>query len=101
MPTPWGLITWQPQDGAETLVASADEYLPGAVDGWTWAVGLITDAARDHRPEPAVDAAAQVGSLVAELHAALAGTVTACLTKRHSPVARHRVRGARNRLYPS
>ena len=76
MPTPWGLVTWQPPDGAETLVASADEYLPGAVDGWTWAVGLITDAARDHRPEPAVDAAAQVGSLVAELHAALADTVT-------------------------
>ena len=68
-------------DGAETLVASADEYLPGAVDGWTWAVGLITDAARDHRPEPAVDAAAQVGSLVAELHAALAGTVTVASRK--------------------
>ncbi len=50
MPTPWGLVTWQPPDGAETLVASVDEYLPGAVDGWTWAVELITDAARDHRP---------------------------------------------------
>ena len=76
MPTPWGLVTWQPPDGAETLVVSVDEYLPGAVDGWTWSVGLITDAARDHRPAAAVDAAAEVGSVVAELHGALAGTAT-------------------------
>ena len=76
MPTPWGLVTWQPPDGAETLVASVDEYLPGAVDGWTWAVGLITDAARDHRPAAAIDAAVDVGSLVADLHGALAGTAT-------------------------
>ncbi len=76
MPAPWGLVTWRPPNGAETLVASVDEYLPGAVDGWTWAVQLITDAARDHRPAPAVDAARKVGVLVAELHAALAGTAT-------------------------
>ena len=76
MPSPWGLVTWRPADGAETLVASVDEYLPGTVDGWTWAVELITDAARDHLPAPAVNAATQVGSLVAEMHAALAGTAT-------------------------
>ena len=76
MPTPWGLVTWQPPDDAETLVASVDEYLPGAVDGWTWAVGLITDAARDHLPAAAVDAAAEVGFVVAELHAALGRTAT-------------------------
>jgi maltokinase len=75
LPTPWGLVTWQPPDGAETLVASVDEYLPGAVDGWTWAVDLITEAARDRRPQGAVDAAVEVGSLVAELHAALSSTV--------------------------
>jgi maltokinase len=71
------LVIWQPSDGAETLVASVDEYLPGAVDGWTWAVDLITDAARHDVPRPAVDAASEVGSVVAELHAALAGTATA------------------------
>ncbi len=76
MPRPWGLITWQPPDGAETLVASVDEYLPGAVDGWTWAVELITDAARGRHPAPAVDAATDVGTVVAELHAALASTAT-------------------------
>lgn len=74
IPSPFGLVTWRPADGAETLAASVDEYLPGAVDGWTWAVDLITAAARDHQPGPAVDAATEVGSLVAQMHAALAGT---------------------------
>jgi maltokinase len=78
MPTPWGLVTWQPDDGAETLVASVDEYLPGAVDGWTWAVDLIAAAARHATPYPgaATAAAARVGAVVAEMHAALAGTST-------------------------
>lgn len=77
MPTPWGLITWRPAHGAETLAVSVDEYLPGAVDGWTWAVDLITAAARDHERAAALDAAGDVGTLVAELHAALAGTAKA------------------------
>jgi len=76
MPSPWGLVTWQPPDGAETLVTSVDEYLPGAVDGWTWAVELITDAAQNHVCGPAVDAATEVGTVVADLHAALACTAT-------------------------
>ncbi|GFG52968.1 glucosamine kinase [Mycolicibacterium agri] len=76
IPQPWGLVTWRQPDGAETLVASVDQYLPGAVDGWTWAVQLITDAARDRRPGPAIDAARDVAALVAELHAALASTAT-------------------------
>ena len=52
MPTPWGVVTWQAGHGELTLVASVDEYLPGAVDGWTWAVDLITEAARDRLPAP-------------------------------------------------
>lgn len=76
MPVPWGLVTWRPADGAETVVAYVDEYLPGAVDGWTWAVDLVTAAARDHRSGPLVTAAGDVGTLIAELHAALAGTAT-------------------------
>jgi maltokinase len=55
MPSPWGLVTWRPPDGAETLVASVDEYLPGAVDGWT---------------------STEVGTVVGDLHAALACTAT-------------------------
>ena len=81
-------------------MASVDEYLPDAVDGWTWAVELITDAARDRRSRlRAVYAATDVGSLVAELHAALAGTVTGCHGARRGPVARRRVRNAGNRLH--
>jgi maltokinase len=78
MPTPWGLVTWHPEGGAETLVASVDEYLPGAVDGWTWAVELIAAAAghRVPRTDAVVSAAAEVGTVVAELHAALAGTAS-------------------------
>jgi maltokinase len=75
-PAPWGLITWRPADGEETLAASVDEYLPGAVDGWTWAVELITDATRGDYPVRAVNAVRKVGRLVADLHAALASTAT-------------------------
>jgi maltokinase len=76
MPAPWGLVTWHRPGGAETLVANVDEYLPGAVDGWTWAVDLITDAAGARRTEPLVAATAQVGGVIAELHAALSSTST-------------------------
>ena len=74
MPTPWGLVTWHPPGGAETLVANVDEYLPNAVDGWTWAVDLITAAARDRRASEFSAAATEVGYVVAELHASLSGT---------------------------
>lgn len=75
MPTPWGLITWQPVGAETTLAVSVDEYLPGAVDGWTWAVDLITVAARDADPDPVLTAIAEVGRTIAGLHSALAGTV--------------------------
>jgi maltokinase len=75
MPAPWGLVTWQQPDGAETLVASVDAYLPGAVDGWTWAVELITAAAGDGVAGPLVEAASHVGAVVADLHAALSATM--------------------------
>lgn len=76
MPTPWGLVTWRPQDGAATLVASVDEYLPGAVDGWTWAVDVITSCALKRELDPVTAAATDVGVLIAELHAALASSET-------------------------
>ena len=101
MPTPWGLVTWRQPDGAETLVASVDGYLPGAVDGWTWAVELITVAARDRHPAPFVAAAADVGKLVAELHAALSGTATMASGQDAARWRDAAVRHARNRLYPS
>jgi maltokinase len=75
IPTPWGFVTWAPPDGAETVVASVDEYLPGAVDGWTWAVELYTAAAAKREPALTLQPAAEVGALVADMHAALSGTV--------------------------
>jgi maltokinase len=78
MPRPWGLVTWHPDGGTETLAVNVDEYLPDAVDGWTWAVDLIAEAARPATPrtDTVVAAAAAVGVLVAEMHAALSVTVT-------------------------
>jgi maltokinase len=78
MPNPWGLVTWRPDDGPETLAVNVDEYLPGAVDGWTWAVELIAEAARPAtaRTDTVVAAAADVGVMVAEMHSALSITAT-------------------------
>ena len=77
MPTPWGVVTWRTPTGADTVVAYVDDYLPDAVDGWTWAVDLVTAAAvRDGGPGGFSAAAADVGTVVAELHAALSTTAT-------------------------
>jgi maltokinase len=76
MPTPWGVLTWRTPSGADTVVAYVDDYLPDAVDGWTWAVDLVTTAVRDGQPAAFSAAAADVGTVVAELHAALSGTAT-------------------------
>jgi len=80
MPAPWGLLTWRTPTGADTVVAYVDDYLPDAVDGWTWAVDLVTAAVRDRDPGAFSAAAADVGAVVAELHAALSGTSTVAST---------------------
>lgn len=80
MPTPWGLVTWRTPTGEQTVVAYVDDYLPGAVDGWTWAVDLVTAAVRDGRTEEFRTAAGDVGTVVADLHAALSGTATVATT---------------------
>ncbi|WNG87490.1 glucosamine kinase [Mycobacterium sp. ITM-2016-00317] len=76
MPTPWGVVTWTPDDGAETLVATVTEYLPGAVDGWTWAVELFKAAARSGDHAAVVHTCTALGDVVADLHSSLAATVT-------------------------
>jgi len=81
MPAPWGFVSWQPPGGAETLVANVDEYLPGAVDGWTWAVDLITEAAREHRPETVIDTVVHLGRLIADMHGHLETTTTSASTE--------------------
>lgn len=81
MPAPWGLVTWHAPDGTETLVANVDEYAPGAVDGWTWAVGLITEAAREHRSDTVTDTARRLGALIAEMHGHLRATASTAPVK--------------------
>lgn len=76
MPTPWGVVTWRTPPGDDTVVAYVDDYLPDAVDGWTWAVDLVTAAVREGEPGGFSAAAADVGTVVAELHVALSTTVT-------------------------
>ncbi len=76
MPAPWGLVTWQPEGGAETLVASVSAYLPAASDGWTWGIELFAAATKAGDPRPATTACAEVGVAVADMHTALAATVT-------------------------
>ncbi len=76
MPTPWGVVTWTPEDQAETLVATVTGYLPGAVDGWTWAVELFKAAARSGDHATVVRTCAALGEVVADLHSSLAATAT-------------------------
>ncbi len=75
MPTPWAVLTWAPDEGPETLVATVTGYLPGAVDGWTWAKDMFTAAARAGDLTAVTATCDTLGAVVADLHAALAATV--------------------------
>ncbi|MGU3653385.1 glucosamine kinase [Mycolicibacterium sp. A43C] len=76
MPTPWAVLTWVPDDDQETLVATVTGYLPGAVDGWTWAVDLFLDAARTGDHAAVLRTCASLGEVIADMHCALSATVT-------------------------
>jgi maltokinase len=70
-PALWGLLEWRTPDGFWVPVATANDFVPGAADGWSWCVDEaraalgVTDAA----PRPF---AAELGALTAEMHLALA-----------------------------
>jgi maltokinase len=75
MPRPWGTVEWRPApESPPRLVALVVDYLPGAVDGWTWAVDDIRSAVERDDLAQATSAARSVGELVAAFHRALAGT---------------------------
>lgn len=76
MPTPWGVVTWTPERGAETLVATVNGYLPGAVDGWTWAKDMFIAAAAGGDLGIVAETCRALGVVVADLHAALGSTST-------------------------
>jgi maltokinase len=64
-PKPWGVLEWEGR-----LLALVVELVPGAVDGWTWAVDDLRSLDRG-RAEAAGQA---VGDLVARFHGALDST---------------------------
>jgi maltokinase len=74
MPGAWGLLE-HVGDGAHPplLVATVVDLLPGALDGWDWAVGDLGRLVRgDATLEEALAPAVTLGELTARLHVALA-----------------------------
>ncbi len=74
MPTPWGVVTWTPEHGDETLVATVNGYLPGAVDGWTWAKDMFIATATSGDLSVVAATSRALGTVVADLHTSLLGT---------------------------
>ena len=75
-PRPWGLLHYVDHDDDSTslLLASVAEFLPGAEDGWDWAVDDVRRHARGESSlEDAVVPSVRLGELTASLHLALAG----------------------------
>ncbi len=67
MPRPLGVVTWHSPAGGDLTVAQGDAFLPGARDGWDWAVERLEVG------EPnAGTTGRQLGGLAAALHRALA-----------------------------
>jgi maltokinase len=77
IPAPLGAVTWRSPAGAELTLAEGDAFLPGARDGWEWCVERLErhvahgDANCPADCEPWIGA--ELGRLVARLHAALRG----------------------------
>ena len=71
IPTPVGTIEWQNPGGDWAPVAVVTEHLPGAEDGWTWAVAEARRAVGlEHGPTRPF--AADLGELTGRMHLALA-----------------------------
>jgi maltokinase len=68
-----GSLAWSGEDEGELLLATVNELLPDARDGWDWHVGLLEAIADGGRPPAAwARPSAALGALVARLHVALA-----------------------------
>lgn len=73
------IVTWRDSDGVERLVLSAAQALPGADDGWTWAVDLVRAMSQGDD----VDSLApvrQIGRMTARMHMRLADAGTGIWT---------------------
>ncbi|MEY9875053.1 maltokinase [Streptacidiphilus sp. MAP12-33] len=73
MPEPRGLLTLANDEERPVLLASVVAYLPGAEDGWEWAVDDVRRLARGELSlDGALAPAQRLGELTARMHAALA-----------------------------
>ncbi|WP_368498212.1 hypothetical protein [Herbiconiux sp. A18JL235] len=64
-----GLVPWELPGREAASAAIVTELVPEATDGWTWAVDDVLSWLEGEAPEP--EWPAELGELVAELHAAL------------------------------
>src|SRR4051794_40487744 len=75
MPALWGLASVDLGESAPIVIASVAEFLPGAVDGWTWATDDVRRFALGERDlVEALAPAEALGALTARLHRALASS---------------------------
>ena len=73
MPQPWGFVFWRDDTDRHVLLATVDEYLDEATNGWTWGVDDVRRLCRGGLTlAEAVAPATQVGEMVASMHAAFA-----------------------------
>ncbi len=75
MPLPWGRLFYSDHadESSSLLLASVAEFLPGAQDGWDWAVDDVRRFARDEvSVDEALEPARRLGELTARMHVALA-----------------------------
>ncbi|HUP54978.1 MAG TPA: hypothetical protein VM408_05685 [Methylomirabilota bacterium] len=75
MPAPLGALAWTSPEGAELTIAQGDAFLPGARDGWDWAVERLERHVEHGQtfcpPDCDPWIGTRLGNLVARLHAAL------------------------------
>lgn len=71
MPTPWAVVTWSDGD-FELPVATIASYLPGAEDGWDWAVRDVGVFASDRGAPLPLEAPTELGRIAADMHLAFA-----------------------------
>ncbi len=65
------IVHWRDDDGVDRTIATAADYLPGADDGWTWAVEMVRAHARGQVVD-VIEPFAVLGDMTARMHLALA-----------------------------
>ena len=65
------IVRWQDSGGQDRTVLTAADYLPGAQDGWTWAVELVRAHAQGGNVD-AIEPFVVIGEMTARMHVAFA-----------------------------